>query len=307
VRTRERVLSAGLIGLTFLSTLYVGAGWAGKKVSGVEDLRYGLPFGLSLMAILLAHEFGHFFAARRHGVSVSLPYFLPAPIFLFGTLGAVIRIRDPIRSRNALLDIGASGPIAGLLVAVPVLIVGLVHSPIRLLQPLEEGQVMLVEGKSILYALFIYLIKGPIPPSSDVMLHPIALAGWVGLLVTMINLLPVGQLDGGHIAYSLLGPRQNAISRWVRHSLPILALGVGSYYSFSAWQKTKNLDESLGQMMTGLHWLVWWVVLLLMPKEKGEEHPPAAAEPLSPWRTRVGYACLALFLLLFMPSWLRQT
>ncbi|MCA9543650.1 MAG: site-2 protease family protein, partial [Myxococcales bacterium] len=199
---RRWLLPLGLILLTFLSTLYVGAGMQGVEVNSVGALLSGWTFSVPLMAILLAHEFGHYIAGRIHGVSISPPYFIPMPLVLLGTFGAVIRMRGRIRSRHALLDVGASGPLAGLAVALPVLAYGMWTSNI---EPLPESGSFIIEGRSILYLGFLYALKGPIPEGHDIMLSPTAFAGWAGLLVTMINLIPVGQLDGGHVAYALFG------------------------------------------------------------------------------------------------------
>ena len=210
-----------LMVLTFLSTFYVGAGMVIQKPpTSIGELAAGWVFSLPLMAILMAHEFGHFFAGMYHRVDVSPPYFIPVPFFLFGTMGAVIQIRERIRSRNALLDIGAAGPLCGMAIALPVIIYGIDTSPI---QQLPDGP-FIVEGRSILYLGLLSWLKGPIPQGYDIMLTPTALAGWAGLLVTMINLIPFGQLDGGHVAYALLGSRQNRISGWVLRALPVLAI-----------------------------------------------------------------------------------
>ncbi len=177
----------------------------------------GATFATALLAILLTHEFGHYFAARWHGVPASLPYFIPLPLLSpFGTMGAVISMPERIRSRNALLDIGASGPLAGLAVALPVLVFGLLESPIR---PISgEG---LQEGQSLLYLLIKRVVLGPIPAGHDVFLTPLAFAGWSGLFVTALNLIPIGQLDGGHVLYALLGPRANRVARALHWGLLI--------------------------------------------------------------------------------------
>ncbi|MGB5812967.1 MAG: site-2 protease family protein [Polyangiales bacterium] len=198
-----------LVSLTFLSTFFAGSIWVrGAVPASLEELSAGWVLAVPLMSILLAHEFGHFLAGRYHSVDVSLPYFIPVP-FAVGTLGAIIQIRERIRTRNALLDIGAAGPLAGMAVAVPVLVLGILDSPIA---PLPDTH-YLAEGRSVLYAGLVYAIKGPIPEGHDIMLTPTAFAGWLGLLVTMINLLPFGQLDGGHIGYALLGHTQDKVSR----------------------------------------------------------------------------------------------
>src|SRR5690606_7442838 len=156
-----------------------------------------------------------------HRVPASLPYFLPVPIVWFGTMGAIITMPERIRSRIALLDIGAAGPLAGMVVAIPTMVVGLRLSEVA---PLGSDS-YIQEGQSLLYWAIKRVVLGPIPDGSDVHLHPTAFAAWGGFLITMINLLPWGQLDGGHIAYALLGEKQNALARWVRRSL----LGLFAY------------------------------------------------------------------------------
>ncbi|MEM7138095.1 MAG: site-2 protease family protein [Myxococcota bacterium] len=291
-----------LAALTFLSTFYVGAAMVlGRPPATPEELSAGWVFSLPLMAILLAHEFGHFFAGLHHRVDVSLPYFIPVPFFFLGTMGAVIQIRDRIRTRDALLDIGAAGPLAGLVVAIPVLAWGIATSPI---EPLPEGEYIL-EGRSLLYSALLYGIKGPIPSGYDIMLTPTALAGWAGLLVTMINLLPFGQLDGGHVAYALVGTRQDRVSRWVLRLLPVLAVGVCLWYGLPTYLSGVRGDALLNDAFAGLQWLVWALVLWLMTRATGPAHPPTEDATLSGSRRTVGWLTLALFALLFMPSWLR--
>jgi len=292
-----------LIALTFASTFYVGAGMVfGHPPGSLAELRAGWVFSLPLMAILLAHEFGHFFAGKYHRVDVSPPFFIPVPFFLLGTMGAVIQIRERIRSRNALLDIGAAGPLAGMAVALPVVAFGLATSPV---QPLPEGPYIL-EGRSVLYLALLGLLKGPIPDGYDVMLTPTALAGWAGLLVTMINLLPFGQLDGGHVAYALLGPRQNRISRRVLHLLPLLAILVSAVYAIRSYLDGLRGDALMSDVAAGSHWLVWALVLWLLTRTTGPGHPPTEDDQLSSRRRVVGWLTLSLFALLFMPSWIRM-
>jgi membrane-associated protease RseP (regulator of RpoE activity) len=203
--------------ITLMSVLYVGMEMAISEIAyenpiraffiannGLQELWRGLPYAISIMLILGAHELGHYFAARRRGVSVTLPYFLPFPTGLFGTFGAFIQMRQPIRNRKWLLEIGAAGPLAGLVFAIPILLVGLATS--RVEPPLASG---IVEGNSVLYALAKILVFGRFLPdgSQDVIVNQLAWAGWTGLFVTGLNLLPLGQLDGGHVLYSLLGHR----------------------------------------------------------------------------------------------------
>jgi membrane-associated protease RseP (regulator of RpoE activity) len=289
--------------LTFASTFYVGAGMTlGKAPTSLGELASGWVFSLPLMGILMAHEFGHFFAGMYHRVDVSPPYFIPVPFFLFGTMGAVIQIRERIRSRNALLDIGAAGPLCGMAVALPVVIFGIVTSPV---DQLPNGP-YIVEGRSMLYLGLLWWLKGPIPEGYDIMLTPTALAGWAGLLVTMINLIPFGQLDGGHVAYALLGHRQNRISAWVLRALPVLALVVCLAYGVPAYLRGIRGERLIYDATAGMHWLVWALLLWLLTRATGSGHPPTEDSRLSPRRRAVGWLTMLLFVLLFMPAWIRM-
>ena len=190
----------------------------------------GPAFAATLMTILLCHELGHYVVSRRHRIDVSLPYFIPLPpVISVGTLGAVIRMRKPIEDRNALFDVGAAGPIAGLVVAIPLLVVGLMLSHVEPLQLDAQHRYPVIEGNSILYALLKYAVFGRWLPSGgvDVRLHPMADAGWFGLLLTMINLMPIGQLDGGHIARAALGQAHETWSARLHVALPIVGLAIG--------------------------------------------------------------------------------
>ena len=220
---REWMVSIALLIATLGTTLYVGATMHEVEVTDLRTLWAGADFALPLLAILVTHELGHYIAGRIHGVDISPPYFIPMPITLLGTMGAVILQRSPVSSRNVLLDFGAAGPLAGLCVAIPVLVYGVASSPIVTLASIGDNAI--AEGHSILYELVLYAIHGPIPAGSDIFLTPMAFAGWAGLLMTMINLIPIGQLDGGHVAFALLGERQHRVSRIALALLPIVALG----------------------------------------------------------------------------------
>ncbi len=267
--------------------------------SPVDVVRAGVPFAVPLLAILLAHEFGHYIAARLHRVPASLPYFLPLPLLSpFGTLGAVIAMPDRIRSRNALLDIGAAGPLAGMVVALPVIYVGLTLSPVGPSPISGYWQ----EGQSLLYWFMKWITVGHIPAGHDVQLHPTAFAGWAGFFITMLNLLPWGQLDGGHIAYALLGERQNKLMRWVFWALPLLFLyNVADFmFPLSEARKAMALDDAV---IRSLHWLVLLAVLGGLARlSGGSAHPPTEPGELSPARKAVGWGCFVLLLLLFMPT-----
>lgn len=289
---------------TCASTLYVGALMEGATMESVTELWLGWPFAVPLMAILLAHEMGHYVAGRIHGVDVSLPYFIPMPMTLLGTMGAVIRIRGRIRSRDALLDVGAAGPLAGMAIALPVVIYGLATSPVEPL-PDATDAAYVIEGRSLLYLGLLHGLHGSIPAGHDIMLSSTALAGWAGLLVTMINLLPFGQLDGGHVAYSILGERQNRVSRWVLRGLPFLAVAVSLIYLFPSWLAGEPKPMLAANALAGTQWLMWAVVLYLMTRVAGSDHPPTDNDVLSRRRRWIAIATLALFALLFMPTWIR--
>jgi membrane-associated protease RseP (regulator of RpoE activity) len=262
--------------LTVLSTLVAGSGafFTFNPLFEPRRLLEGIPFSFTLLAILGTHEFGHYFTARAYGASVSLPYFIPAPPpLLFGTLGAIIRLRSPARDRNSLFDIAAAGPLAGLVVALPALWIGLGWSKVGAVP--AGGSVSF--GDSLLLRFMTWWSFGTLPPGHDVFVHPVALAGWVGLFVTALNLIPVGQLDGGRIAYALFGARHRQIS--IATFVALLALGA----------------------VTGAgNWFVWAFLLLFV---MGFHHQPPLDDlsPLSPWRYAVGVLCLLLLILLIPP------
>jgi membrane-associated protease RseP (regulator of RpoE activity) len=274
-----------------------------KHGGGLLDVIKALPsgwrFAVPLLAILLTHEFGHYIAARIHKVDASLPFFIPLPILSpFGTMGAVISMRGEIRSRNALLDIGASGPLAGLCVAIPVLMVGLAASPVEPMSP--HG---IQEGQCLLYMALKRIVLGPIPAGHDVMLSPMALAGWAGLFVTMLNLVTVAQLDGGHIAYALFGPRQNRYARVFHASLLLVVLYnavtfVGPILARRDWSGARG--ALLSNQVT--FWLVWYGMIHLIKRLGGRDHPETEPGELSPVRKGVAVLSLVMFALLFMPT-----
>lgn len=306
-----------LLALTLLSTMWVGAGMEldeDVQLAGYGDmLAYfvarpsaflaGWTFAVPLMGILFAHEMGHYVAAKIHRVDVSPPYFIPVPFFLLGTMGAVIRMRGKIETRNALLDIGAAGPLAGMVVAIPVLVWGLATSEVKPI-PTDTDVAYFVEGRNLLYLAVLHLLKGEIPAGQDIWLSPTAMAGWAGLLVTQINLIPVGQLDGGHVAYALFGKKQDRYSVLVHRALPVVGIAVSLAYVVPAYLGGAPLAELDGEAMAGMHWLVWAFLLALMARYAGREHPPTGPEPLSVGRKAVAVGTLVLFVLLFMPSWI---
>jgi membrane-associated protease RseP (regulator of RpoE activity) len=283
-------LHVGLFMLTVASTFYVGIDYAGGS------LRRAWLYAIPLMAILLTHELGHYFLARRHKVDASLPYFIPFP-FGLGTFGAVISMKGRISTRNALLDIGAAGPIAGLVVAIPLLIIGLKYSPVL---PIPEHGAD--EGQSLLYLFLKRIVLGPIPSTHDVFLHPTAFAGWTGLFLTMFNLIPVGQFDGGHIAYSLFGPKQDRFSRMVHRGMLFVFLAVGIYAMSRAYAAHIRGKDLFLTTFTGLNWLVWWGLIAAIGRATGStSHPETEPSELTRGRRAIAWAMLITFVLLFMP------
>lgn len=261
----------------------------------------GWVFAVPLLTILVTHELGHWIQARRYRVDASLPYFIPLPLPPIGTMGAIISMRGRIRSRDALFDIGASGPLAGLAVAIPILMLGLTWSPVL---PIPEHGTD--EGQCLLYLLLKRVVLGRIPDGYDVFLHPTAFAGWVGLFMTMLNLIPVGQLDGGHVAYALFGKKQDRASRWAHRGLLVVAALDALYMAVRATRAHRPWGEVFESAATGLNWLVWFGVLWLLTRGPRAAHPPTDDETLSPTRRVIAFATLVLFVLLFMPIPLSQ-
>jgi Zn-dependent protease len=263
---------------------------------------FGGPlFAATLMGILLAHELGHFVVARRHGVAVSLPLFIPLPPQVsLGTLGAVISMPEPIERRDHLFDVGVAGPLAGLAVALPLLVVGLALSPLG--PPSPTG---VLEGNSLLYGLIKLAMFGQWLPGGglDVQLHPVGFAAWVGLLITMINLIPIGQLDGGHIARAALGDAHERLSARLHVGLVVMGVAAGGLLLSLALVADYSLLGALGYASHGLvPWLLWAAMIGIMRSlAGGTYHPPTGDAPLSRGRRRLALAVLVLFLLIFMP------
>lgn len=224
---------------------------------------HGAQFAGTLTAILLAHEFGHYFAARIHKVEASLPFFIPLPIpefSLLGTMGAVIRMRGKIKTRNALLDIGASGPLAGLCVAIPAYLWGAAHSGFV---PVSSGQGLEL-GDSIALKVMDHFAGGNIPPGMELSLSPVAFAAWGGMLVTMINLFPISQLDGGHVAYALLGPRQDRVAVTVHRSMLVFFFVSVAAYTLRDLHTEYGFYRLGNHIQNSLFWLLWFHVLAVI-------------------------------------------
>jgi len=309
-RKPRYLLHAGLFLATFLTTTMTGAIYVHKGLS-IGPMADGLTYSLPLMLILLCHELGHYVVARRYGVDASLPYFIPFPLGL-GTLGAVIGMRQSTTDRKQLIDVGAAGPLAGLIVAIPFLIVGLMRSQVGPIVGAGE-QTVTMEGNSILYALAKFCVKGAWLPGGgiDVRLHPMAMAAWAGLFVTMINLLPIGQLDGGHIATAYFGNRYNAFAERLRRLLPVGALAaflwvlyVGKQEAGAAWRFGPGASIA---MAAATPWLVWFLLIGLMRRlTGGVNHPQVDDQPLAPSRRALFWLMVIVFVAVFMPVPFRE-
>jgi membrane-associated protease RseP (regulator of RpoE activity) len=240
----------------------------------------GLWYSLTILAILGCHELGHYFACRYYDVDASLPYFIPAP-FITGTLGAVIRIREPIPTKRMLFDIGIAGPIAGFLVALPTLFIGISMSHLVRIPPDFEGWEL---GEPLLFKLASVLLWGSIEEGYSLNLHPMAFAAWFGLFATALNLLPISQLDGGHISYAVLGRR----SVYVTIMTMLVMLGLTYFYS---------------------SWIVWSVIMGVVLLLFGPRHPRVFDEhvPLDRTRLVLALAALLMFVVCFTPAPIEPT
>jgi membrane-associated protease RseP (regulator of RpoE activity) len=251
--------------LTCVSTFYIG-------YFQFESISDGLWYGGGIITILFCHEMGHYLMCRRHGVRATLPFFIPFPMLPFGTLGAVIRMDSRMPSRRVLFDIGVAGPLAGLAVTIPAIYFGLKMPQ----QPIPSGVETVTLGESILFKLISWLAIGPLPEETATILHPLAYAGWAGLFVTALNLLPIGQLDGGHILYALLGERSNLF-----YSIAVALFALLCIIEYRGW-----------------------ILLIILLLWFGYRHPPTMDHftPLDSKRRLVAYLTLVIFLLSFTPK-----
>jgi membrane-associated protease RseP (regulator of RpoE activity) len=248
------------------------------------NLREGLALLFGLVSILLAHEMGHYLACRYHGVDATLPNFIPSPWFpvlglslwqplsMVGTFGAFIRIRSPIPNRRALFDIGVAGPLAGFAVCLPVLLYGIQGAVVRPLDP-DRGGIFL--GEPLLFRWVSLAVHGPIADDQTLVIGKLGLAAWFGLLVTALNLMPIGQLDGGHVTYSLLRDRAHAISR------------------VASW-------VCVALVYFGPSWILWAILVRVL----GRRHPPTRddSEPVGQARVAIGVLSLVVFVMCFVPD-----
>lgn len=308
-RVNSYLIHIGLFIVTFVTTTLAGVEWTTGKLPPYEFniLVNGLPYSISILLIITFHEFGHYFAARYHKVRSTLPFYIPfppVPYFInFGTMGAVIKTKSPIYSKKAMFDIGIAGPLSGFIVCLAILIYGFTHvPPIDYLLNIHpdyfspdygKDGMQLIFGDTLLFSLFKQIFVNPntfFPPMSEMYHYPYLVAGWFGLLVTAMNMIPVGQLDGGHISYTMFGEKNHfKISSIAAIVLLILGFG-GLLDSF--------LELNIGIGWSG--WLFWAFILYFIVKLK---HPPVSDNtPLDGKRMFLGYLSYFILILSFSPA-----
>jgi membrane-associated protease RseP (regulator of RpoE activity) len=267
--------------ITVATTLVAGMGWAGiaDPITHLEQLYRGIPYAGTLLAILFCHEMGHYVTARYYGMDVTLPYFIPSPIPFLGTFGAVIRMKSPPQHRRALLHVGAAGPIAGFCVALPAMIYAFATATQVPMDTTRDGFYF---ASPLLLHIIGYIVIGPIPSGMTLAINNVGVAAWFGLLVTVFNLLPIGQLDGGHIVYALLGRQARYVSRAVIGALLVLGL--------------------LGLVSPQWGW-PGWILWAFLGWLSGRRQPVVLDQhaPLNRYSQVIAGIAFAIFVLCFMP------
>ena len=278
--------------LTVITTFATGYSFSGSVASA-------FAFSGALLFILGSHEMGHYFFGRKYGVDITPPYFIPAPPFIspIGTFGAFIKIKSPISTKKALFDIGIAGPLAGIVASIPVLLIGIKYSTIIDIADKEGGQGLML-GSPLIFTFFTSIFFGKIPEGKDLFLHPVAFAGWVGLFVTALNLIPSGQLDGGHIVYSLFSKKAHKVTSIVMIVL-LLVFGFGTEPLFMLYHRLAG--SGAGDLLSRIPdfegwpgWILWAVLLTLM----GTKHPPTIHDEgeLDTGRKLLGFISLLIFI-----------
>jgi len=274
-----------------LVTTFISGFFQGGSISS------GISFSAALIFILGTHEMGHFLYGRKYGVNITPPYFIPAPPFIspIGTFGAFIKIKSPISTKRALFDIGIAGPLAGIIAAIPIIIVGIKLSTVveTTSKSLDHG---LTLGSPLIFSLISDSIIGKIPEGYDLLLHPVAFAGWIGLFVTALNLIPAGQLDGGHIMYSIFS------KKWHQRTsiiiiLVLLLFGIGTKPIIQYFQSDLNATtlynyKDIFDFEGWAGWLMWAVLLTFM----GTKHPPTMYDDIQLDGKRKFFSLIALFI-----------
>jgi len=272
----NRWINIMLILATIFTTMFMGSMLFGvDPISNPADILKGIPFTIAIMTVLGSHESGHYIVAKKHGMRTSLPYFIPFPTII-GTMGAVIKHRGPIPDRKALFDVGVSGPLVGLFVSIIVTIIGLLQPPVQPVSS-DEQQILLS-----LPPLFEFITRF-FPLAENSALHPVAFAGWVGMLVTALNLIPAGQLDGGHVLRAMLGEKASTVSK----ALPYVMVTLGAYMTFIL-----NIDGSI--------WMFWGIILWFFAA-MGHPRPLDDETPLGKGRMVLGIITFTLGLLCVTP------
>jgi hypothetical protein len=283
-------LNVLLLVLTLISTYWIGMTWSlsylyadskeaeailGAGAAVFKDPRVvsmSLVYMVVLIGILLAHEMGHYLTCRYYGLNATLPFFIPAPT-LIGTMGAFIRIRSPITRKHQLFDVGVGGPLAGFLLTIPAVAYGLSVSKVLPALPREES---IIFGEPLLFKIIGSIVLGDVPAGYDIVVHPVAFAGWVGTLVTAMNLFPIGQLDGGHVMYAVFGTRVRRWAPWILAAFVLMGI-----FFFAGW-------------------FLWAILIRIL----GFRHPPVFDEnvPLSAGRRWAAYIVIVIFVLSFIPA-----
>lgn len=327
-----------LVLATFATCMMAGAQWVGVNPFEIGNWQAGFSYAVLTMTFLLSHEYGHYLAALRHKLPSSLPYVIPVPptIMPFGTFGAVIRTRTPMMTKNQLFDIGVSGPIAGFVVCLIILTIGFITLPgveyLYAIHPeiLANGftDKGLTFGDTLLFSMFRSMFEGHVfvPPMNEIYHYPFLCVGWFGMFVTALNLLPFGQLDGGHVLYALIGRKQHVIGRvlwWTMFSLAVLWL-LGLIHdlftvgfnpaAFSPWVLwlRSTVDPTLGSVIAKAPWLfslgeVWTFWLIMVRLVIKIEHPVIADEsPLSKGRVAIGWIAMLILILSIAPKSIYQ-
>lgn len=308
-RIKSYLLHIGLFIVTFVTTTLAGVEWTTGKLPPYEfsELAKGLPYSISILLIITFHEFGHYFAAKLHRVRATLPFYIPfppIPYFInFGTMGAVIKTKSPIYSKKAMFDIGIAGPLSGFVICLAILIYGFTHVPsINYLLNIHpdyfspdygKDGMKLVFGDSLLFSFLRYVFVNPnnfFPPMSEIYHYPYLVAGWFGLLVTAMNMIPVGQLDGGHILYTMFGSKTHYTVASIS-TVALLLFGFGGLLD-------AFLELNIGIGWSG--WLFWAFILYFIIKLK---HPPVPdVFPLDKKRMFLGYLSFFIFVISFSPA-----
>lgn len=288
---------------TFFTTTISGVFWANQDPFQLYNFPVGLTYSVLLLMVISAHEFGHYFAARIHKVDVTLPFYIPFPFLFFnpfGTMGAVIKMKSPVQSRKSLFDIGVAGPISGWIVTMIILIIGYLSLPpisfLYSIHPEYQNTGIpttgLTFGYNLIFLVFEKIFSGPdvfIPPMNEIYHYPFLCVGWFGLLITALNMMPVGQLDGGHISYTMFGEKHKIVA--------YIVFGLLLFFGLAGLIPLTGLDVNFGSV----NWFMWALIIFFIIKIK---HPPIVSdiyEPLGRARTIIGWIAFIIFVISFCP------